>query len=346
MRAPKLAECAASRFFPFLGGLGVSTRPAPIGGIVLAFAGIYVIWGTTYLAIAIAIQTLPPFLSGAIRFMIGGVMLFAWIRFRSPQPFASLPLRQAIVCGVLMSGVGNGFVVWAQQGVPSGIAALVIAATPVAVMVLDWVAFAKQTPRARALVGTSCAFIGVAMIIAEGHSLSGNIQLPYLLALLGAVAGWSLGTLLQKRVIRADFVAAFTCVQMIAGAMFLGVLSLLNREWASFDPHAVSIASVLAVLYLIVFGSIVASNCYLWLLAHVSPHKVTTYAVVNPVVALFLGAIVLDEAVSGATVFAAVLVLAGVALVLFQELKFRRVSRSIDRLPLHDLAPRREVVDP
>ena len=125
-----------------------------LAGIVLAFAGIYLIWGTTYLAIAIAIQTLPPFLSGAIRFLIGGVLVFAWIRFRNPQPFGSLPLRQAIICGVLMSGVGNGFVVWAQQGVPSGIAALVIAATPVAVMVLDWVAFAKQTPRARALVGT------------------------------------------------------------------------------------------------------------------------------------------------------------------------------------------------
>jgi drug/metabolite transporter (DMT)-like permease len=118
------------------------------------------------------------------------------------------------------------------------------------------------------------------------------------------------------------------------------VLSLLNREWIDFDPGAVSAASVLAVLYLVVFGSIVASNCYLWLLAHVSPHKVTTYAVVNPVVALILGAIVLDEDVSTATAFAGVMVLVGVALVLFQDLKWR------PRKALHDLTPRREVVDP
>ena len=319
----------------------MSTEPAPTAGIVAAFAGIFVIWGTTYLAIAIAIQTLPPFFSAAMRFLLGGALLFAWIRIRNPRPFAALPLKQTIVCGVLMSGVGNGFVVWAQQGVPSGIAALVIAATPVAVMVLDWVAFTKQTPRARAIVGTSLAFAGVAMIIVQGQSLSGDVRLPYLLALLGAVAGWSFGTMLQKQVIRADYVLAFTCVQMFAGAAFLGGLSLLNLEWIGFDPSAVSTASVLAVLYLVVFGSIVASNCYLWLLAHVSPHKVTTYAVVNPVVALILGAIVLDEQVSSSTAFAAVLVLAGVALVLFQDLKFRpRAS------PSHDLTPRGEVVDP
>ena len=314
------------RRFSF-GGERVIARPAPTAGIVAAFAGIFVIWGTTYVAIAIAIQTLPPFLSAALRFALGGALLFTWIRFRSPRPFADLPLKQTIVCGVLMSGVGNGFVVWAQQGVPSGIAALVIAATPVAVMVLDWVAFARQTPRLRAIVGMSLAFGGVAMIIVQGHSLSGDVRLPYLLALLGAVSGWSVGTLLQKRVIRADYVLAFTCVQMFAGATFLGALSLMNREWVVFDPDSVSAASMLAVLYLVVFGSIVASNCYLWLLAHVSAHKVTTYAVVNPVVALILGAIVLDEEVSTSTVFAAVMVLAGVALVLFQDLKFRPGKR-------------------
>jgi drug/metabolite transporter (DMT)-like permease len=302
----------------------VSARTAPTAGIVAAFAGIYIVWGTTYLAIAIAIQTLPPFISGSMRFLLGGILLYAWVRSRHPRPFAQLPLLKTIGCGVLMTGVGNGFVVWAQQGVLSGIAALVIAATPVAVMLLDWVTFDRQTPRIRAMLGIGLAFIGVAIIIVHGHSMSGDIQLPYLLALLGAVAGWSFGTLLQKRLIRADYVLAFTCVQMFAGAAFQGALSLLNHEWARFDVHAVSAASLFAVLYLVVFGSIIASNCYLWLLAHVSPHKVTTYAVVNPVVALILGAVVLGEEVSSVTAFAAVLVLLGIALVLFQDLKLRR----------------------
>jgi drug/metabolite transporter (DMT)-like permease len=301
----------------------VTARTAPTAGIVAAFAGIYIVWGTTYLAIAIAIQTLPPFISGSMRFLLGGILLYAWLQLRQPRPFAHLPLRNTIACGVLMTGIGNGFVVWAQQGVPSGIAALVIAATPVAVMLLDWIAFDRHTPRVRAMLGIGLAFAGVAIIIVHGQTLAGDIQLPYLVALLGAVAGWSFGTLLQKRLIRADYVLAFTCVQMFAGAAFQGVLSLLNDEWARFDVHAVSAASLFAVLYLVVFGSIVASNCYLWLLAHVSPHKVTTYAVVNPVVALILGAVVLGEEVSMLTAFAAVLVLLGIALVLFQDLKVR-----------------------
>jgi drug/metabolite transporter (DMT)-like permease len=307
----------------------MASRSALPVGIVAAFVAIYLIWGTTYLAIAVSIQTLPPFLSGSLRFLLAGLMLLGWLRWHHAQPFRGLPLGQTLLCGVLMAGVGNGLVVWAQQGVPSGIAALVISATPVVVLLLDWVAFARQTPRVRALLGTGAALTGVAIIIVTSRSLAGDVRPVYVLALIGAVFGWSLGTLLQKRVIQAHYVLGFTCVQMLAGAVFQGLLALFDGEWQRFDPAGVSAASMLAVVYLVVFGSIIASNCYLWLLAHVSAHKVTTYAVVNPVVAVFLGALVLDEEVSAQILLGGALVLVGIALVLFQDypLGWRRAKQ-------------------
>jgi drug/metabolite transporter (DMT)-like permease len=308
------------------------SRSAPLVGILAAFAGIYLIWGTTYLAIALAIQTLPPFVSSCMRFLLAGVLLLGWLCSRQRHPFRGLPVLQAVLCGVLMAGIGNGFVVWAQQGVPSGIAALMVAATPVVVLLLDWLAFAKRTPGLRALVGTVTALSGVAIIIVASRSVSGDIRPVYLLALVGSVLGWSIGTLLQKRVIRAHYVLAFTCVQMFAGASFHALLALLDGEWNRLDPAAVSATSMGAVVYLTVFGSMVATTCYLWLLAHVSAHKVTTYALVNPVVALFLGALVLNEQITPTVMFAGALVLAGIAFVLFDDRapRRRRVTVALD----------------
>jgi drug/metabolite transporter (DMT)-like permease len=306
------------------------SRSAPLAGIVAAFVGIYVIWGTTYLAIALAIQTIPPFISSFLRFLLAGLLLLVWLCARRRHPFRGMPLLQAALCGVLMAGVGNGFVVWAQQGVPSGITSLMVAATPVIVLLLDWAVFAKQTPRLRAIFGTVIALFGVAVIIVTSRSVSGDIRPVYLLALVGSVLGWSVGTLLQKRSIRPHYVLAFTCVQVLAAAAFHALLALLDGEWQRFEPSAVSGTSLLAVIYLTVFGSVVATNCYLWLLAHVSAHKVTTYALVNPVVAVFLGALVLDEKISPMLLIAGALVLAGIALVLFGD----RVPRSRVAIPV------------
>lgn len=289
---------------------------APVLG---AFAGIYIIWGTTYLAIALAIQTLPPFISGGARFLLAGALMYAWLRWRGPKPFENVSLPMAALCGVLLSGVGNGFVIWAQQGIPSGIAALIVTSVPVIVLVLDWAFFSKRAPTAQALLGTAIAIAGVVTIVAHTRSLTGAAEPLYLLAMLAATVGWAFGTLLQKRAARRETVLSFTCAQMLFGGLFQLAMSFFDAEWAHFDPGAVSATSLLAVLYLVVFGSIVALNCYLWLLTRVSAQQVTTYALVNPVVALILGAIVLDERVTVLALTAAVLVLAGVALVLFQD---------------------------
>jgi drug/metabolite transporter (DMT)-like permease len=294
------------------------SQGAPSLATLGAFAGIYLIWGTTYLAIALAIQTLPPFISGAARFLLAGALMFVWLRWREKRPFEHVNLAQAALCGVLLSGVGNGFVIWAQQGIPSGIAALIVASVPVIVLVLDWALFSKRAPRPQALLGTAIAVAGVVTIVAHTRSLSGAAQPLYLIAMLAATVGWASGTLLQKRAARPETVLSFTCAQMLFGGLFQLALSLVDREWSAFAWTDVSATSLLAVLYLTVFGSVIGLNCYLWLLTRVSAQKVTTYALVNPVVALILGALVLNERVTSLALAAAVLVLAGVALVLFQ----------------------------
>jgi drug/metabolite transporter (DMT)-like permease len=297
----------------------VSARNPPFLALLGAFAGIYLIWGTTYLAIALAIRTVPPFISGVARFIVAAVVMFAWLRWRTAKPLAGVNVSLALFCGVLLSGIGNGFVIWAQQGIPSGIAALIVTAVPVIVLIIDWAFFAKRAPTKQALAGTAIAIAGVAAIVLHTRTLAGHAQLLHLLAMLAAVVGWSFGTLLQKRAATAQTVLSFTCVQMFGGGMFQFVMSLLDGEWRRFDVQAVSLQSWLAIAYLIVFGSLIALNCYLWLLTRVPAQKVTTYALVNPVVALVLGSVVLGERVTPLAATSAALVLIGVALVLFQD---------------------------
>lgn len=301
-------------------------------GMLAAFAAIYFFWGTTYLAIAVAIREVPPFISGSARFLLAGVVMYVWLRWRDPQPLAKVDWKMAALTGVLLSGIGNGFVVWAQQGIPSGIAALIVTAVPVIVLLLDWAFFSKRAPTRQALIGTTIAVVGVVAIVTHTRSLSGEANPLYVISLLLATVGWSFGTLIQKRAVQPGMVLSFTCAQMLFGALFQLGMSVVDREWATFDPSSVTWSSVLAIGYLIVFGSIVGLNCYLWLLTRVAAPKVATYALVNPVVALMLGSLILGERLTPLAVSAAALVLVGVGLVLFQDvLKPSRIRSFVSR---------------
>jgi drug/metabolite transporter (DMT)-like permease len=302
----------------------ISTSARLSLGVLAAFAGIYVIWGTTYLAIAFAIKSLPPFISGVARFGLAGILMYAWLRARNPRPFAGVNIPMMALAGILLSGIGNGFVLFAQQGIPSGIAALIVAAVPVLVLIFDWAFFSKRAPTKQALLGTAVAIVGVVTIVMHTRTLSGNAHPLYLLAMVVATTGWSLGTLVQKRSANTSTVLSFTCGQMLFGAAFQLLMSIVTGEWPRFDPAAISLPGVIAVAYLVVFGSIVGLNCYLWLLTRVPAPKVATYALVNPVVAVFLGAVVLGERVTPLALGAAALVLAGVALIVFQDLPLVR----------------------
>lgn len=287
--------------------------------VVAAYGCLYLVWGTTYLGIALAIETLPPFTSGALRFALAALLMFGWLAARSPQQLRGLPWRHALLSGALLGGIGNGFVVWAQQGLPSGIAALVVSAIPVIVLLLDWLFFTRTAPSGRALAGIGIAFAGVMTIVLQRHGVAGDAAPIYVVAILCAAVAWSTGTLLQKRGTPPRQLLGVTCVQMLAAALLQLGLAVATREWVGFDPGAVSLTSLLAVVYLAVFGSIVALTSYVWLLTREPASKVATYALVNPIVAVVLGAVVLGEQLTPPVLVGATMVLAGVALVLFRS---------------------------
>jgi drug/metabolite transporter (DMT)-like permease len=294
------------------------TQRSGTNTILLAFAGIYLIWGTTFLAIALVIRTIPPFFSGSFRFFIAASLMYAWLRLRSPRPFAGLNIAGSLLCGVLLSGIGNGFVVWAQQGLPSGITALFVCALPVMILLFDWAFFSRRAPTARGIIGVTIGMVGVVVLTLHTHSLAGQMRPIHILAVMLAELGWALGSLLQQRYVDPARLGAYTCLQMFAGSAFQLVMGLIDREWIGFSLAQVSVQSLLAVGYLVLFGSIIAVNCYSYLLAHVAPQKVSTYALVNPIIAVALGAIVLHEKITPVAILCAVLVIAGVGLVLWR----------------------------
>ncbi len=296
----------------------MSARPADglRAPIALAFAAIYLIWGTTFLGIALVLRSFPPFVGASLRFLCAGVLLLIVLRLRGPRPLAGIPIARMALCGVLLVSGGNGLVVWAQQGVPSGIAALVIAATPVAVLVLQRAFFGHRMPEWRTLLGVAIGLVGVLLIVSQIGRLSGTVRPLHVVSLLCAVLSWSLGTLLYRGVPQ-ERVLSGAAVQVLAGGTMLALMAAGAGEWSRVDLAQVSAVSLAALAYLIVFGSIVAQGCYLWLLGHVAPQKVTTYALVNPVVAMALGAAVLGERLNALAGLAVLLVLAGVALVLW-----------------------------
>ena len=298
----------------------MSKHPRPeLAQVVLAFAGIYIIWSTTFLGNALVIRTIPPFFSGALRFVISGSLMYALLRWREPRPFSGLNIGGSMLCGVLMTGMGNGFIIWSQQGLPSGICALFVGVLPVSTLILDWLFFSRRAPSYQSALGVMVGLAGVVVLTLHTHSFSGAIRPVHVIAVLAGELAWSAGTLLQPRYVGPHRVLNFGCLQMLTGAVFQLLMGFLDREWIGFSPSHISLQSALGVLYLVIFGSLVAVNCYAFLVAHVPAQKVTTYALVNPVIALGLGAMVLHEKVGPAAVLSAILVLAGVALILFQR---------------------------
>jgi drug/metabolite transporter (DMT)-like permease len=303
-----------------------SSLPAKLA----AFAGIYVIWSTTYLAIALAIRTVPPFTVGAVRYLTAGSLMYAWLRTRESRPFDGLNIGGTILCGVLMSGVGNGLVMWAQQGIPSGVAALFVASLPMLILLFDWAFFSRQRPARLATIGVLVGLAGMTVLATHAGGLSGRIHPIHMLAVLVAEIAWAVATLLQRRFVPARRILNFTCLQLLAGGVFQLTAAIVGRDWVALSAHGVAGVSLLAVAYLTIMGTLVANNCYSYLIAHVSAHKVSTYALVNPVIALALGVVILGEKVSWAMLIASALVLLGVALILFQGMR-RRFAAAFPR---------------
>ncbi len=284
--------------------------------VLLAFAAIYLIWGSTYLAIRFAVETLPPFLMLFARFFTAGVLMYVFLRWRGfPRPSAREWAGAAVVGGLLLLG-GTGAVGWAEQWIPSGLAALIVAIVPVWMVVLDWAGPAKRKPTGTVIAGLVMGLVGVAVLVGP-IELSGGGRKQFIgsaVVVFGTLS-WATGSVYGSRLPHPSSPWMSAALQMTAGGVLLLGFGTAMGEWARVDPGQMSARSLGALAYLVVFGSLIAFVAYVFLLRHVTPARVGSYAYVNPVVAVFLGWALASEPVTPRTIVAAGIILTGVVLI-------------------------------
>ena len=287
-------------------------QPSPTR-VWAALAVVYVVWGSTYLFILLAERTLPVFVMSSLRFLVAGGLLYVWAVRQGDRKDDRPTRRQWLSAALIGAGlflVGNAGVAWAEKRVDTGIASLIIAAVPLWMAVFDRAACGQRLSRT-AVAGLALGFGGVALL--AWPSGPSHIDVAGAVALLVSGAGWAAGSLYSRRapLPRRPFVSAG--MQMLAGGVMLAVVAAATGEWS--DIHDVSITSLLSLLYLIVIGSWLAFTAYAWLLRTTRTSLVSTYAYVNPLVAVFLGWAVLSEPISARTIVAGLVILGAVALI-------------------------------
>jgi drug/metabolite transporter (DMT)-like permease len=281
----------------------------------VALAIVYTVWGSTYLAIAVAIETLPPMLMASVRFLIAGGLLYAWSVRRGDTEGDRPGFRQwraATIVGTLLFLGGNGGVVWAEQRVPSGIAALIVASVPLWMALFAFTALKERLPKI-AVAGLVVGFAGTALLIRP--SGSDHIDLLGAMVLVGASASWAIGTLYAGRAPLPSRGSVSAGMQLLAGGVVLGLVGIAGGELGRIELGDISRSSAFAFFYLIFFGSIAAFSCYAWLLRVAPTSVVSTYAYVNPTVAVALGWAFLDERVEPLTFVAGAVIVAAVAMI-------------------------------
>ena len=303
-----------------------TARSASPLAIWAALGTVYVIWGSTYLAIAIAVQTLPPLFSAGLRFGIAGLVLLGFIAIRRGLRVVREQLVAAATVGLLLIVGGNGFVVLAERTVPSGLTALIIASVPLWIVIFRRIAGDKI--HVSTFVGVAVGFAGVAFLVVP-RGAGGAADTGGLLLLLVATISWALGTFLAPRLRMPHDGLLSTGVQQLAGGIVLVVLGAAMGELGHLEPATWSSNSLLAMAYLLVFGSLVAFTAYSWLLQHAPVSLVATYAYVNPVVAVLLGALILAEPITPSIVLGAAIIIVAVAFIVTREGVRQRVARSI-----------------
>jgi drug/metabolite transporter (DMT)-like permease len=290
-----------------------SARPAR-WKLLLAFAIIYLVWGSTYLAIRIGVRELPPFLMAGLRFTVAGAVMWAWMRVTgTPSPTLS-EWRGATVLGTLMFLIDYACLFWAEQRVPSGIAAVILAMIPVCITLLEITFLRTQRLTLRLATGLAIGIVGVVVLMNPSGSL-GEVPLDHrgVIALLVSCCGWSVGTIVTKRLTLPASKPMSAAAQMLSGGVQLLALAAISGEFTHFRAQDISSGAWLSLIYLIIAGSIISYTAYVWLLHYESPTKVGTYAYVNPVVAVILGATLGGESMGRRTIFGTVLILISVA---------------------------------
>lgn len=300
--------------------------------IWLAMLSVYIVWGSTYLAIAFAVQTMPPFLMAAARFLVAGGILFIYRRWISKDPAPrALEWRSAAVVGLFLLLGGNGGVVWAEQRVPSGIAALLVGASPLFMVLIDAIRPGGVRPSWQTALGVLVGFGGIALLIGPDQwgSNGQGTDLTGMLVLILAAFLWAAGSLYSRNACLPGSPLLGTGMEMLTGGAGLLVLGTLTGEWARLDLSAISTPSLLGLVYLIFFGSLVGFASYTWLLRNAPTPLVSTYAYVNPLIAILLGNLLASEPITLPVIASALIILSSVALINMQRSARQASSRPV-----------------
>lgn len=283
--------------------------------VAVAFLSVYLIWGSTYLAIGIVEQSLPPFFMAGTRFIIAGLILYAVMRFKSTSHETTSHWGKAFLIGGLMLMGGHGAVVWVEQWLPSGLTSLLISTVPLWIVFTDWIRGGSK-PNLKVAGGLFFGFAGVALLAGGLENLGASqVDLIGGITLVCGAFLWAQGSLVSRST-RFPFPPLLaTSMQMIAGGALLLVASVVAGEWTRIRLDQVSFNSTIAWLYLIVFGSLVGFTSYIWLLKETTASRVSTYAYVNPIIAMFLGWAIAGEPITLRNVAAASIIVMSVVII-------------------------------
>jgi drug/metabolite transporter (DMT)-like permease len=288
--------------------------------LIIAFATIYLVWGSTYLGIRIAVESIPPFLMASLRFLAAGSLMLGFLRLKGRLSIKVHQVRDNAIVGVLLLLGGNGLVSWAETFMPSGITSLLIGSQPLIMVLTEWAWTGGLKPNLATLGALLLGFAGVAWLAAPWESqANGALPLGGVVAIFFACISWAIGSIYSRHA--KDPAPPFTGagIQMLAGSAALALVAAFRGEWSAWSPAAVSPQSWLAVGYLTAVGSLVGFSAFVWLLKHSTPARVSTYAYVNPVVALFLGWLVLHEPLGIRTLVASAVIVAAVVIITVQK---------------------------
>ncbi len=314
--------------------------PPSLLRIGVSFAIVYLVWGSTYLAIRYAVDTIPPFLMAAVRFLIAGGLMYAYLWWKGNSQLSGRQWFAAGKAGTLMLVGGNGLVCWAEQFVPSGIAALIVGSAPIWIVSLEWLFFGGQRPTLLVTLGLVLGLAGVALLTGVDQWVDTEVTPTAAFALMAACFFWAWGSLLTKSPQMPRSAPLSVAVQMLVGGAALLLVSVLLNEPLQFAPSDVSIKSLLSLLYLIFFGAILAFTCYNWLFRVCKPAHAATYAYVNPIVAVFLGYALANEPIRPRTIYAAALIVCGVILVSLRGRKPPKSAGQTSVAPLFESTSR------
>lgn len=308
--------------------------------LALAFTAVYLIWGSTYLAIRVAVHSLPPFAMASLRFLAAGTIMLAIVRCRGPLRLRIGHWRDNMIVGSLLLLGGNGLISWAEQNIPSGITSLIIGMQPLVMVLTEWAWKGGAKPSGITMGALLTGFAGVAWLAAPwDKSDAGELPWGSLLGILAACIFWAFGSIYSKHAKDPAPPFAAAGLQMLCGSASLGLVAALRGEWRLDAFVSAPSEAWLALSYLVVFGSLVGYSAFVWLIKHSTPARVSTYAYVNPIVAIFLGWLVLGEPVGARTLTASVVIVAAVVVITVQRTREANAPSSSRAIPALNRRP-------